>query len=45
MTKLEMTNYLMQRYAVSFNVAYDALRNNDWDLMMAAGNIRDELAA
>lgn len=45
MSKQEMINYLMQRYGVSYRVADDALRDNDWDLMMAAGDIRDELAA
>lgn len=45
MSKLDMIQYLMRRYSVSFRVAQDALSDNDWDLMMAAGDIRDELDA
>lgn len=45
MTKQQMTQHLMQRYDVSFEVASDALRANDWDLMMAGGEIRDNQAA
>lgn len=45
MSKNDMTSYLMTRYSVSFDVAFDTLRNNDWNLMMAAGDIRDELSA
>ncbi|WII49291.1 hypothetical protein [Klebsiella pneumoniae] len=45
MTKTEMIQYLMGRYQVSYRIAQDALSDNDWDLMMAAGDIRDELNA
>ncbi|ESM22231.1 hypothetical protein L414_01049 [Enterobacter hormaechei subsp. hoffmannii UCICRE 3] len=45
MSKQELIGFLMNRYNVSWRVAEDALRDNDWDLMMAAGDIRDELAA
>lgn len=45
MTKAEMIQYLMSRYQVSYRIAQDALSDNDWDLMMAAGDIRDELNA
>lgn len=45
MSKQDKVSYLMQRYNVSYRVAEDALRDNDWDLMMAAGDIRDELSA
>lgn len=45
MTKAQMIQYIMQRYSVSYRIAQDALSDNDWDLMMAAGDIRDELDA
>lgn len=45
MSKQEMIQYLMKRYSVSYRIAQDALSDNDWDLMMAAGDIRDELDA
>ncbi|HBM3165703.1 TPA: hypothetical protein QH890_001628 [Klebsiella oxytoca] len=45
MNKQELISLLMNRYNVSWRIAEDALRDNDWDLMMAAGDIRDELAS
>ena len=45
MTREQMISYLMTRYGVSYRIAQDALCDNDWDLMMAAGDIRDELDA
>nr|CDS55690.1 conserved hypothetical protein [Serratia symbiotica]CDS57787.1 conserved hypothetical protein [Serratia symbiotica] len=45
MNKTELIQYLMRMYKISWRVAEDALRDNDWDLMMAAGDIRDELNA
>ena len=45
MSMSEMISYLIKRYGVSYRIAEDALRDNDWDLMMAAGDVRDELAA
>lgn len=43
MTKAEIIEYLIRRYGISYRVAQDALSDNDWDLMMAAGDIRDDL--
>lgn len=45
MSKQEMVSYLMKKYSVSYRIADDALRDNDWDLMMASGDIRDEISA
>lgn len=45
MSKPEKIEYLMKKYGVSYRLADDALRDNDWDLMMAEGDIRDDLDA
>lgn len=37
-------NALMSRYNVSWEVAYKAAWNNEYDYMMAAGEIRDMIA-
>lgn len=43
--KTEIIQCLMRMYKISCRVAEDVMRDNDWDLMMAAGDIRDELNA
>jgi len=45
MSKYEMIKYLMDRYNVTYVTAEDALRGNDWVLMMASGDLRDEMNA
>ncbi|EHO2418562.1 hypothetical protein ABK178_004838 [Salmonella enterica subsp. enterica serovar Brandenburg] len=45
MGRNEVIQYLMDSYNVSFDVAHRALRDNQWDLMMAAGDIRDGLCS
>lgn len=44
MSKQQQIKYLMKRYAIPFETAYEKSSVNDWDLMMAAGEIRDELS-
>ena len=44
MSKQQQINYLMERYALTFEVAYEKLSVNGWNLIMAAGEIRDELS-
>lgn len=43
MSKSDMIQYLMTRYNVSFNTAFDALTSNGYNLMLAAGDIRDSI--
>lgn len=43
MTNFEMIKYLVEKYNVPYAVAHEAVRNNDGDLMMAGGEIRDRL--
>lgn len=45
MSKEEMIRFLMKKYGVSYRIADEACRDNDWDLMLASGDIRDELSA
>lgn len=42
MNKVEMVKYLAAKYDVSHEVAEDACRANDWDLMMSSGELRDQ---
>lgn len=44
MSKQQQIKYLMKRYALSFETAYKKLSINGWNLMMAAGEVRDELS-
>lgn len=37
----EKVNYLIDAYGITWQLAYKALAENDDDLMMAAGDIRD----
>lgn len=43
MTTQDMIKLIMTRYNVSWEVAYNAVRENDGDYMMACGYIRDML--